>query len=102
MKGSADNRKSDMAFALRYHELVPAPIVIARGFGYQADMMRERARAAGVPVVNDPDLAGSLAVVRLGEAIPESCYGVVAALYRFVYERQKDILGNVHEEFSGQ
>jgi type III secretion system FlhB-like substrate exporter len=101
MDHSADNRKRDLAFALEYHELVPAPIVIARGFGWQAGLIRERALAAGVPVVRDAELAADLAMVRLGDAIPESCYFVVAALYRFVRECQSDTLGKVHEKLSG-
>jgi type III secretion system FlhB-like substrate exporter len=98
----ADKDKRRQAWALEYHELVPAPIVIARGQGWQADVMERMANDAGIPVVADPGLAAGLDAVHLGQAIPESCYRAVAALYRFVYERQALELRTSDEKPAGK
>jgi type III secretion system FlhB-like substrate exporter len=64
--------------------------------------MERLANEAGVPVVADPGLAADLDGVHLGQAISESCYRVVAALYRFVYERQARELGTTDEKPVGK
>ncbi len=78
---------SHVAVALRYdHARDRAPIVVARGRDYLAATIRERARSAGVPIVEDPLLARVIYVAtRVGEPIPASLFLVVARLLAFVY-----------------
>lgn len=90
----------DKAVALQYDSALPAPVVVARGWGWQAESIRRAAEAAGVPVVRDSVLAGRLAELRTGSFIPETCFEVVAALYRFVYELRQDTTGTRHEQDS--
>lgn len=68
------------AAALRY-EGVGAPSVVAVGRGRVAEQILAAARAAGVPVREDPLLAEALATLELGtEASPELCRAVAEAL----------------------
>ena len=88
---------SDKAIALQYHQDLPAPIIVARGRGWQVDVMRREAEKAGIPIVHNPALIEGLAEFKAGTVIPESCYEVVAAIYRFVYETRLDPSRKRHE-----
>lgn len=73
--------------ALDYDPSESAPRVVAKGQGQLALRIREVAREAGVPVVEEPPLARALyRVVRIGDQIPadlfEAVAGVLAAVYR--------------------
>jgi flagellar biosynthetic protein FlhB len=76
-----------VAVALRYDPgRDRAPTVVAKGLDFLASSIRERARAAGVPIVEDPPLARVIYVAaRVGEPIPASLFLVVARLLAFVY-----------------
>ncbi|MHB8189200.1 MAG: EscU/YscU/HrcU family type III secretion system export apparatus switch protein [Ferrimicrobium sp.] len=76
------------AVALRYDPTrAGAPIVVAKGADYIALTIRERGRAAGVPIVVDPPLARVLhASTEVSESIPPSLFLVVARLLAFVYQ----------------
>jgi flagellar biosynthesis protein len=56
--------------ALRYTG-TGAPRVVAAGRGHVAASILERAREAGVPVHQDPELADALASLALGQEVPE-------------------------------
>ena len=88
---------SDKAIALQYHRELPAPVIIARGSGWQVDIIRREAEKAGIPVIRDPGLIQELAEFKTGSPIPESCFAVVAAIYRFLYEIQSEPLRKRHE-----
>jgi flagellar biosynthesis protein FlhB len=68
-----------MAAAIRYdREASNAPVVMVKGVHRHAQVIETRARAAGVPVVVDPDLVRALASVEEGSDIPEGLYQQVA------------------------
>ena len=76
--------RADTAVALLYNEDLPAPLVLASGRGQIAAAIVRAARDAGVPLVEDRDLAASLLELEVNTLIPESLYDVVAALLVFV------------------
>lgn len=88
---------SDKALALQYHRDMSAPVIIARGSAWQVDIMRREAEKAGIPVIRDPALMAELAEFKAGSSIPESCFEVVAAIYRFVYEIRLEPSRKRHE-----
>lgn len=72
------------AVALQYTEDLPAPLVLAAGRGRLAEAIVRIARETGVTLVEDPQLADSLAHLEVNTLIPESLYEVVAELLAFV------------------
>ena len=78
------------AVALEFSfETMQAPTVLAKGRDLQAAEMREDARWAGVPIVENPPLARSLyQSVEEGRSIPFELYQAVAGILAFLY-RQK-------------
>ncbi|MEO5369818.1 MAG: EscU/YscU/HrcU family type III secretion system export apparatus switch protein [Magnetococcus sp. DMHC-1] len=80
------------AVALRYQKSQdPAPRVTASGKGRIAEVIMERAREAGVPLMEDPDLVGLLGKVNLGEAVPRELYKAVAEVLAYVYRINKSL-----------
>jgi flagellar biosynthesis protein len=74
-----------MAVALGYESGKRAPEVLARGAGLLAERIIALARAAGVPVKQDADLAEVLAGLEVGAEIPPELYEAVAEVLAFVY-----------------
>jgi flagellar biosynthesis protein len=62
-----------------------APRVVAAGRGEVAASILERAREAGVPVHEDPDLADALAHLALGQEVPEALWAAVAEALAWAY-----------------
>lgn len=79
------------AVALKYEAgKMAAPIVIAKGTDNVALKIREIAKEAGVPVVENPPLAQSLyKLVEIGKAIPTELYEAVAEVLAYVYRLKK-------------
>ena len=74
------------AVALRYEAGVSAPVCLAKGVDFMAFRIREKARAAGVVLVENPPLARALyASVRVDKPIPKELYQAVAQVLAFVY-----------------
>jgi flagellar biosynthetic protein FlhB len=75
------------AVALKYDRgVAPAPKVVAKGLEHLALKIRERAEAAGVPIVEEPPLARSLfRHVEVGDFVPPDLYRAVAAILSYVY-----------------
>ena len=75
------------AVALRYVQgEMSAPKVIAKGRGYVALRIREKAREAGVPIVENKPLAQVLyKTVEVGREVPEKLYQAVAEVLAYVY-----------------
>lgn len=74
------------AVALKYDGTRVAPLVIAKGQDLLALRIRELAKEAGVPLVEDRPLARSLhATCEVGHEIPEDLYAAVAQVLAFVY-----------------
>jgi flagellar biosynthetic protein FlhB len=78
------------AVALEFSlETMQAPIVLAKGRDLFAAEIREEARWAGVPIIENPPLARSLyRMVEPGQAIPFELYSAVAGILAYLY-RQK-------------
>jgi flagellar biosynthesis protein FlhB len=91
----AETRRADalivnpthIAIAVRYRkDEGGAPRVLAKGKGVLAENMREIARAAGIPIVQDIPLARLLyKKVKVGGSVPADTYKAVAAVLAFVY-----------------
>ncbi|MED1441728.1 EscU/YscU/HrcU family type III secretion system export apparatus switch protein [Aeribacillus composti] len=74
------------AVALSYNdEKDAAPKVSAKGKGYVAEKIIEKARENNVPIQEDPSLIKLLSEVEINEQIPEELYEVVAELLSFIY-----------------
>lgn len=62
-----------------------APKVVAAGKGHVAAQILVRAREAGVPVHQDPELAKALSQLALGQEIPEQMWTAVAQVLAWAY-----------------
>jgi len=78
------------AVALEFSfETMSAPTVLAKGRDLLAAEIREEARWAGIPIIENPPLARSLyKLVELGQSIPFDLYAAVAGILAYLY-RQK-------------
>ncbi len=76
-----------IAIAIRYRRGEDkAPKILVKGKGKRAELMRDLARGAGVPIVQDIPLARLLyKKVKVGKEIPAETYRAVAAVLAFVY-----------------
>ena len=76
-----------VAVALQYDpEISPAPIVLALGERKLAERIKEIARAAGIPLIeNKPVARALLATCVIGKPIPPGLYTAVAEILAFVY-----------------
>jgi flagellar biosynthesis protein len=72
-----------LAVALHYAK-PSAPRVVAVGHGHVGQKIIDTARAHGVPMEQNPDLAYALSKVALDEEIPEPLYMAVAVVLGFI------------------
>jgi flagellar biosynthesis protein FlhB len=79
------------AVALKYDaDRNAAPRVVAKGARLMARKIRETARAAGVPIIEDPPLARALyRACEVGAEVPLALYKAVAELLAFVYRTRE-------------
>lgn len=80
-----------LAVALKYDpRIAPAPIVLAMGQRKLATRIKDAARAAGVPLLENPPLAQALvATATVGRQVPPALYTVVAEIIAFVYKQRQ-------------
>ena len=80
-----------IAVALKYNvDDNPAPIVVAKGEGYIAQKIKDKARENNVMITENKPLARALfATVEIGEAIPPELYEAVAEILALVYNTKK-------------
>ena len=76
-----------IAVALKYNpELMDAPLVVAKGQRLIAEKIKEIARMAGVPVVENKPLARALfKMCDIGSRVPSDLYRAVAEVLAYVY-----------------
>ncbi len=87
----ADNKKREQAVAVKYDsKQMNAPTVVAKGEGFIARKIIERAVEADVPIVEDAALVSALISLELGEEIPAELYEVVARVLAWVYKLDKE------------
>ncbi len=80
------------AVALRYEKDMSAPIVVAKGLDLLAARIREIARDADIPVVENKTLAQALYKgANVGDVIPSALYHAVAEILVFVYKAQAEV-----------
>ncbi|WP_274541822.1 EscU/YscU/HrcU family type III secretion system export apparatus switch protein [Criibacterium bergeronii] len=72
------------AVALEYNEKMSAPIVNAKGQGYVAENMLEKARQSGIKEYIDEDLLKDLMALSIGDEIPVELYEIVAKVLKYV------------------
>lgn len=85
--------KYKKATALMYDERDEAPIVKATGKGIIAEEIVKQAQEAEIPIVQDSSLAGMLAELSINDKIPSELYGVVAEVFAFIYQVDKNSKG---------
>jgi flagellar biosynthetic protein FlhB len=80
------------AVALEFSfETMQAPTVLAKGRDLHAAEIREEARWAGVPMIENPPLARSLyRSVEPGQSIPFELYAAVAGILAYLYRQKVD------------
>lgn len=83
------------AVALKYDtETMVAPKIVAKGARLLAKRIRDVARQAGIPIVENPPLARALFKAgKVGGFVPISLYQSVAELLAFVYRRRDRAVG---------
>lgn len=90
MKGEKVRRAAAVAYR---PERDAAPRVTAAGRGRIADKILETARAAGIPVREDPGLAEVLSHLDPGAEVPPETYRAVAEILAFLYRVDREALG---------
>ncbi|MFZ4454137.1 EscU/YscU/HrcU family type III secretion system export apparatus switch protein [Salibacterium aidingense] len=74
------------AVALGYQaQAQHAPSVKAKGKGYVAEEIIERAKENNIPVQEDPSLVELLSQLDIHQSIPPELYEVVAEVFAFLY-----------------
>ena len=69
---------------------MPAPLVVAKGQRLVAQRIKEIARDAGIPLVENKPLARALfKVVQIGDEIPEDLFKAVAQVLAFVFQLKR-------------
>ena len=87
-----DKKKIDpskRAVAVKYNAGDSAPKVIAKGKGYMADKILERAKENDVKVYEDAALVKEFEGIDLGEHIPPELYEAVARVLIFITDLDK-------------
>jgi flagellar biosynthetic protein FlhB len=76
-----------LAVALKYDEqLMDAPQIVAKGSGYLAEKIKEKAKEFDIPIVEDRPLARSLYKgSEIGDFIPVELYQAVAGIIAAIY-----------------
>ncbi|WP_099352404.1 EscU/YscU/HrcU family type III secretion system export apparatus switch protein [Fredinandcohnia onubensis] len=84
--------KTKMAVALSYNEKIDSePKVIAKGRGLVAKKIIDKAKEHEVPIQEDTVLVELLGELRLNEGITEDLYQVIAEIFAFVYQIDKNL-----------
>jgi flagellar biosynthesis protein len=85
------------AVALKYMpEEHKAPVVVAKGKGYVAETILNKAREHGIQVQEDPSLVEVLSRLDLDQEIPTEMYQLVAELLSFIYRTDRKLDGNAN------
>ncbi|WAM35421.1 EscU/YscU/HrcU family type III secretion system export apparatus switch protein [Caldicellulosiruptor acetigenus] len=79
-----NKKKVKKAVAIKYELEDIAPKIIAKGKGYVAEKIIEKAKDEDIPVYEDQTIAEKLFNLELQEYIPEDLYEVVAQILVFI------------------
>ncbi len=72
--------------ALRYEQNSAAPRIVAKGTGYVAQTIIDRANEYQVPVAIEPELVELLVQLDLNQLIPPELYAAVAEVLAWAYQ----------------
>jgi len=86
-KNKADPGKRAVAIQYNPHDV--APKVVAKGKGYVAERLIERAAEHGVKTYRDPELVKEFESIDLGEHISPELYDAVAKVLIFITDLDK-------------
>ncbi|WP_053957501.1 EscU/YscU/HrcU family type III secretion system export apparatus switch protein [Inediibacterium massiliense] len=79
--------KKEIAVALKYEQdKNTAPLIVAKGEGYVAQKIKEKAKDENIPTYEDEKLARQLSHLAIGEEIPPELYEVVAEILAFIID----------------
>ncbi len=84
-----ENKKTKKAVAIKYNKGDVAPKVIAKGQGYVAEKIIDRAGDDIIPVYKDENLVNELSSIEIGSNIPAELYEVVAQVLVFISDLDK-------------
>ncbi len=88
MSGETKRKK---AVALSYkQDNDEAPRLSAKGAGDTAEKIIELAKKNNIPIQEDANLVGLLSQLELNQKIPSELYEVVAEIFAFIYQLDKD------------
>ena len=77
------------AVALHYDaDADHAPRITATGTGSVAERILEAALENGIPIREDPDLAGALAGLDLWQTVPPELYAIIAEVFAWAYRAE--------------
>ena len=76
-----------VAVAIRYDTSnMDAPVVVAKGAGFMAEKIKQIARHANVPILENRSLArGLFKAAKVGQEIPTALYQAAAEVLAYVY-----------------
>jgi flagellar biosynthetic protein FlhB len=79
-----------IAVALKYDDTMVAPTIVAMGADHVAEKIKEVARNAGVPLVENVPLARAMfKSMKIGQSIPRELYTAVAEVLSYVFRLKK-------------
>lgn len=84
-----DKGNKKRAVAIKYSSTDIAPKVIAKGQGFIADKIIEKANDGVIPIYKDEKLVDELSQVDIGSNIPPELYEVVAQVLVFISNLDK-------------
>lgn len=84
-----DRRAAALSYEPSAAQAGRAPRLVAKGQGFVADEIIERARAAGVPVHESRELVSLLLQLDLDAHIPPALYVAVAEVLAWVYRLER-------------
>lgn len=79
-----------LAVVLKYDDTMEAPQIVAKGAGYVAQRIKEKAAEHNIPLVEDKPLAQSLfKTAEIGDFVPVELYQAVAEVIAAIYSLKK-------------
>jgi flagellar biosynthesis protein len=78
--------RSKKAVALMYAQNSAAPRIVAKGAGFMAQVIEQRAKEHEIPVAIEPELVELLVQLDLNSLIPPELYAAVAEVLAWAFE----------------
>lgn len=85
-----EDKKNKIAVALKYDKDDIAPSVVAKGKGYAADRIVDKAVETDVPIYENKEVVKDLYLLEINQQIPEELYNVVAEIIAFVWSLDEE------------